>query len=66
MESEDKMVVVCKRCGAPEYWGEMRWLSGCCVCRDCYKEQYEKKTGNPYTWNDLDGPRPSAKEAGIL
>ena len=37
---ENKRIVICRRCKKPEYWGEMRWLSGFCVCRDCYKAQY--------------------------
>lgn len=54
-------IVICKYCGRPEYWGEMRWLSGKCCCRDCYKEDYEK-TGKVYIWSDLDGKRPSMDE----
>ena len=47
-------IVICKECKKPEYWGEMRWLSGRCVCRDCYKANYEQETKEPYTWDDLD------------
>ena len=46
--SEGKNVVLCKECGHPEYWGEMRWLSGRCMCRDCYRKQYEDETGKAY------------------
>ena len=35
-------IVICKECKKPEYWGKMRWLSGRCVCRDCYKANYEQ------------------------
>lgn len=42
-------IVICKECKKPEYWGEMRWLSGRCVCRDCYKANYEQETKEPYT-----------------
>lgn len=49
----------CKQCGELEYYGEMRWLSGKCVCRDCYKKEYELQYGKPYEWDDLDGPRPN-------
>ena len=31
-------IVICKQCGRPEYWGEMRWLSGKCTCRNCYRQ----------------------------
>ena len=55
-------IVICKECKKPEYWGEMRWLSGRCVCRDCYKANYEQETKEPYTWDDLDGPRPTVEE----
>lgn len=58
-------VVICKRCGRPEYWGEMRWLSGACVCRDCYKDEYVRTYSKPYIWNDLDGKRPSMEEYQI-
>ena len=43
--NEDKQIVICKRCKKPEYWGEMRWLSGSCVCRDCYRAQCEQEEG---------------------
>lgn len=52
---ENKRIVICRRCKNPEYWGEMRWLSGFCVCRDCYKAQWESENHKPYTWDDLDG-----------
>ena len=55
-------IVICKECKKPEYWGEMRWLSGRCVCRDCYKANYEQETKEPYTWDDLDGKRPTMNE----
>ena len=60
--NEDKQIVICKRCKKPEYWGEMRWLSGFCVCRDCYRAQCEQEEGEPYKWNDLDGERPTMEE----
>ena len=43
---ENKRIVICRRCKKPEYWGEMRWLSGFCVCRDCYKAQWESENHN--------------------
>ena len=49
---ENKRIVICRRCKNPEYWGEMRWLSGFCVCRDCYKAQWESENHKPYTWDD--------------
>lgn len=55
-------IVICKRCGKPEYWGEMRWLSGCCVCRNCYMAQYQNEYKEPYKWDDLDGKRPTMEE----
>ncbi len=58
----DEEIILCKECSRPEYWGEMRWLSGRCICRDCYKKQYEKETDKRYTWSDLDGKRPSVEE----
>ena len=48
-------LIVCKHCGRPEWWGRMIWLSGRCMCRKCYKEDYERTHGKPYTWDDLDG-----------
>lgn len=59
---EMKRIVICKYCGKPEYYGEMRWLSGKCTCRDCYKADYEDKTGKLYKWDDLDGKRPTMEE----
>lgn len=46
---ENKRIVICRRCKKPEYWGEMRWLSGFCVCRDCYKAQWESENHKTYT-----------------
>lgn len=40
----------------------MRWLNGRCICRDCYKADYERSTGTVYTWTDLDGKRPTMDE----
>lgn len=56
---EMKRIVLCKYCGQPEYYGEMRWLSGKCCCRCCYKMDYEEQNRKPYAWDDLDGPTPS-------
>lgn len=54
-----KEIVICNSCRKPEYWGEMRWLNGRCICRDCYKAEYEGLTGKIYKWDDLDGERPT-------
>ena len=55
-------IVICKFCGRPEYWGKMRWLSGKCLCRDCYKAEWELSTGKGYIWDDLDGERPTREK----
>ena len=52
-------IVICKHCGKPEYYGEMRWLSGRCSCRNCYKSQWQDENHKLYKWNDLDGKRPT-------
>ena len=57
-----KKIVICKSCRQPEYWGDMRWLSGRCMCRDCYKADYERQAGTVYKWDDLEGKRPTKKE----
>lgn len=66
MPAEERLIndsiVLCKHCGAPEYWGEMRWLSGKCMCRSCYKAQWQIETHRLYIWNDLDGKRPSMED----
>lgn len=59
---EDKKIVICKHCGKYEYWGKMIWLSGKCMCRDCYKAEWESNSGKVYIWNDLDGDRHTRKE----
>lgn len=59
---EMKRIVICKYCGRPEYYGEMRWLSAKCCCRDCYKADYESISGKLYRWDDLDGKRPTMDE----
>lgn len=55
-------IVICKHCGRPEYYGEMRWLSGFCGCRNCYKARWQDENHKQYTWNDLDGKRPTIEE----
>ena len=55
-------IVLCRHCGQPEYWGEMRWLSGICSCRNCYQSQWEREEREPYRWDDLDGRRPTMNE----
>jgi len=59
---EMKEIVVCKYCGRYEYYGEMRWLSGKCCCRSCYKADYEDRTGKPYKWDDLNGYVPQLED----
>ena len=55
-------IVICKQCGRPEYWGEMRWLSGKCTCRNCYRANWQDENKALYEWDDLDGPRPTMDE----
>lgn len=58
-----KHISICKYCGSPEYWGEMRWLNGKEMCRDCYRYEYEETYHKPYMWGDLDeGDRPTWEE----
>lgn len=59
---DEKRIVICKHCGKPEYWGEMRWLNGRCSCRNCYTAQWEDVNHKLYTWDDLDGERPTMEE----
>lgn len=59
LNDEMNEIVKCKYCDRLEYYGKMRWLSGKCTCRECYKEDYETRTGKLYTWDDLDGVRPT-------
>ena len=57
-----KEIVICKHCGRPEYYGDMRWLNGKCICRACYRCDCEDRTGKLYSWNDLDGHMPTMAE----
>ena len=59
---EMKRIVICRHGGKPEYYSEMRWLSGICSCRNCYKGQYERENHEIYIWKDLDGKRPTLEE----
>ena len=56
------LIVKCKYCSGFEYYGEMRWLGGREMCRDCYRAEYEARTGTIYGWDDLDGPKPTMKD----
>lgn len=59
---EMRRIIICKHCGKPEYYGEMRWLNGRCSCRDCYKSQWQDENHKFYSWDDLDGKRPTMEE----
>ena len=59
---EMKRIVICKYCGRPEYYGNMMWLSGKCLCRNCYRVEWEHENKKPYTWDDLKGKRPTMEE----
>ena len=41
-----KEIVRCKKCGQNEYWGNMTWLNGKALCRDCYSKAIENKGYN--------------------
>lgn len=58
-------IVICKSCGKTEWSGQMRGFSGQCICRNCYRSSYERKFLKVYTWDDLDGPRPTVEEYNI-
>ena len=45
-------IVICKQCGRPEYWGEMRWLSGKCTCRNCYRANWQDENKALYEWDE--------------
>lgn len=57
-----KRIIICKHCGKPEYWGEMRWLNGWCACRSCYKSLWEQQNHKIYKWDDLNGERPTMED----
>lgn len=57
-----KRIVICKHCSKPEYWGQMRWLNGWCVCRNCYKSLWEQQNHKIYKWDDLDGKCPTMED----
>lgn len=59
---EANEIQICQHCGKPEYWGEMRWLSGWCACRNCYKGIWEHENHMFYAWADLDGYRPTQED----
>ena len=60
-----KEIILCKHCGEPEYYGEMRWLNGFCGCRNCYKHKWQDTNHRLYTWTDLDGRRPTVEEYNL-
>ena len=62
MEDDMTRIVICKHCGRPEYYGDMRWLSGKCCCRSCYRAEWEDANKKLYVWDDLSGPRPTKEE----
>lgn len=59
---QNEEIVICKHCGKSEYCGAMRWLSGRCACRNCYRSFWEDQNHERYIWDDLDGPRPTMEE----
>lgn len=58
----DTEIVICGSCRRPEYWGDMRWLNGWCMCRNCYRSDYEAIHRKPYLWDDLDGECPTMED----
>lgn len=63
MADEMNRIVICKHCGKLEYYGEMRWLSGFCGCRNCYKAKWQDENHKLYKWDDLDRhPYPSMED----
>lgn len=60
--SDMKEIVICRHCGKPEYYGEMRWLNGVCCCRTCYKQLFELTYNTSYKWDDLNGSRPTIED----
>lgn len=62
--SFDEMIYIvkCRHCGGYEFYGEMRSLNGRTECRQCYKHHREEIDHKPYTWTDLDGPRPTEQD----
>lgn len=59
---EMKIIVICRHCGRPEYYGQMRWLSGHCSCRPCYRIRYKDIYNKEYEWPDLDGTAPTMQD----
>lgn len=55
-------IQICRYCNRPEYWEKMTYLNGKCMCRECYKAEYEATYHKPYQWDDLDGPRPTMQD----
>ena len=63
MADEMNRIVICKHCGKPEYYGEMRWLSGFCGCRNCYKAKWQYENHYLYILYDLNRhPYPSMED----
>lgn len=57
-----RVILICKHCGRPEYYGDMRWLNGREECRSCYRHHREEIDREPYKYKDLDGPSPTMAE----
>lgn len=52
-------IVKCIYCDGYEYWGNVMWLNGRSMCRNCYVADWEKRNKRVYKWDDLRGPRPT-------
>lgn len=59
---ENKRIVICRRCKKPGILGRNEMAFRFCVSRGCYKAQWESENHKPYTWDDLDGKRPTMEE----
>jgi len=53
LSDEMAEIVICRHCGNPEYYGEMRNLNGKQECRVCYKHHWEETNHKQYIWDDL-------------
>lgn len=45
-------IVKCKRCNEYEQQGQMMWLNGQSMCRDCYISDWESKNKKECPWKN--------------
>ncbi|MCL2310862.1 MAG: hypothetical protein FWC41_00025 [Firmicutes bacterium] len=52
----DNTIYRCKKCYNYDFYSEFRWSDGNHLCRNCYKQKWERENNKTHQWTDLNTP----------